>query len=157
MASVKVKDKDGFLICVPLELKHPESVLSSLTAVFPPLRLQHPFQAAGATGKAGVPHGSYHDGLSQTLSSACSKGCPYFRQGGHASRQADKQVPILDARLGVISLPTPIFLRIFLYRNTLVRFKVIPCGAVTCLWMYDSWPVSYLYDLWRMNASEGTS
>ena len=35
--------------------------------------------------------------------------------------------------------------------------KVIPCGTATCLWMDASWPVSYLYDLWRANAAEGTT
>lgn len=33
--------------------------------------------------------------------------------------------------------------------------KVIPCGTATCLWMDSSWPVSFLYDLWRANAAEG--
>ncbi|CAM9233688.1 unnamed protein product [Laminaria digitata] len=35
--------------------------------------------------------------------------------------------------------------------------KVIPCGTATCLQMDSSWPVSYLYDLWRANALEGNT
>ncbi|CAM9387446.1 unnamed protein product, partial [Hapterophycus canaliculatus] len=49
---------------------------------------------------------------------------------------------------------------ITLHRNIvgkIIRIFVIPCGTATCLWMDSSWPVSYLYDLWRANAAEGTT
>ncbi|CAM9335143.1 unnamed protein product [Ascophyllum nodosum] len=42
-------------------------------------------------------------------------------------------------------------------RTIRIFIKVIPCGTVTCIWMDISCPVSYLYDLWRMNAAEGIS
>ncbi|CAM9150534.1 unnamed protein product [Ectocarpus sp. 12 AP-2014] len=72
---------------------------------------------------------------------------------GEGADSEEKEKPELHTDLTTSAAIT-------LYRSivgSIIRIfvKVIPCGTATCLWMDSSWPVSYLFDLWRANAAEG--
>ncbi|CAM9873724.1 unnamed protein product [Ectocarpus sp. 6 AP-2014] len=72
---------------------------------------------------------------------------------GEGADNEEKEKPELHTDLTTSAAIT-------LYRSIVGRIirifvKVIPCGTATCLWMDSSWPVSYLFDLWRANAAEG--
>eukprot|EP00752_Nemacystus_decipiens_P008302 g7422.t1 len=108
-----------------------------------------PTLGSGVTSKRGTPDANGPVGNGMLLPPASGG----KRQGEEGEKKAEVEKPELHTDLTTSAAIT-------LYRTivgSIIRIfvKVIPCGTATTLWMDSSWPVSYLYDLWRANAAEG--
>ncbi|CAM9441219.1 unnamed protein product, partial [Scytosiphon promiscuus] len=111
-----------------------------------------PSRAAGGTASTGsCPVGS---GV-LFMTDGVKRGVKDKRLSGQQADVEAREKPDLHTDLTTSAAIT-------LYRSIVGRIirifvKVIPCGTATCLWMDSSWPVSYLYDLWRANSAEGNT